>query len=81
MSVELSLTKIVPFTTSGNLSVASNGEVLLVWDRTTVWRSTDASLGTGPDFTQSQSYDRAVVFGSTPTAVALSKGGNSTSLA
>lgn len=78
MAVELSLSKIVPFAASGNLSVASNGAVLLVWDRTTVWRSTDAEVWAPVlTFTQSQSYDRAVVFWLNPTtAVALSKEGS-----
>lgn len=82
MSVELSLTKIVPFTASGNLSVASNGEVLLVWDSATVWRSTDAEVWTPVlSFPEDQSYDRVSVFWLNPTtAVALSyEGGNYTS--
>ena len=82
MSVELSLTKIVPFTASGNLSVASNGEVLLVWDRTTVWRSTDAEVWAPVlTFPENQSHDRVSVFWLNPTtAVALSyEGGNYTS--
>lgn len=82
MAVELSLTKIVPFTASGNLSVASNGEVLLVWDSTTVWRSTDAEVWVPVlTFPENQSYERSLVFWLNPTtAVALSyEGGNYTS--
>ena len=79
MAVELSLSKIVPFVASGNLSVASNGEVLLVWDDTTVWRSTDAEVWTPVlTFSESQSYAPAVVFWLNPTtAVALSYEGGS----
>ena len=82
MAVELSLSKIVPFAASGRLSVASNGEVLLVWDKTTVWRSVDAEVWAPVlTFTQSQSYDRVSVFWlNLTTAVALSyEGDNYTS--
>lgn len=79
MSVELSLTKIVPFTASGNLSAASNGEVILLWDRTTVWRSVDAEVWAPVlSFSASQWDERSLVFWLNPTtAVALSyEGGN-----
>ena len=82
MAVELSLSKIVPFAASGNLSVASNGEVLLVWNNTTVWRSVDAEVWAPVlSFSASQSDARSLVFWLNPTtAVALSyEGGNYTS--
>ena len=79
MAVELSLSKIVPFTSSRPLSVASNGEVLLVWNNTTVWRSVDAEVWAPVlSFSASQSDERSLVFWLNPTtAVALShEGGN-----
>lgn len=79
MAVELSLSKIVPFAASGNLSVASNGEVLLVWNNTTVWRSADAEVWAPVlSFPTNQIYERSLVFWLNPTtAVALSyEGGN-----
>ena len=79
MAVELSLSKIVPFAASGRLSVASNGEVLLVWDDTTVWRSVDAEVWAPVlSFSTSQDFERSLVFWLNPTtAVALSyEGGN-----
>lgn len=82
MAVELSLSKIVPFAASGNLSVASNGEVLLVWNDTTVWRSVDAEVwALVLSFSTSQSGGDSLVFWLNPTtAVALSyEGGNYTS--
>ena len=82
MAVELSLSKIVPFTASGNLSVASNGAVLLVWDKTTVWRSVDAEVWAPVlSFPTSQDFEQSLVFWLNPTtAVALSfEGGNYTS--
>lgn len=82
MAVELSLSKIVPFAASGDLSVASNGEVLLVWNNTTVWRSVDAEVWAPVlSFPTSQSGERSLVFWLNPTtAVALSyEGGNYTS--
>lgn len=82
MPVELSLSKIVPFISSRPLSVASNGEVLLVWNNTTVWRSVDAEVWAPVlSFSASQSDDRSLVFWLNPTtAVALSfEGGKYTS--
>ena len=82
MAVELSLSKIVPFAASGDLSVASNGEVLLVWNNTTVWRSVDAEVWAPVlSFSTSQDFERSLVFWLNPTtAVALSyEGGNYTS--
>ena len=82
MAVELSLSKIVPFAASGDLSVASNGDVLLVWNNTTVWRSVDAEVWAPVlSFSTSQSGERSLVFWLNPTtAVALSyEGGNYTS--
>lgn len=82
MAVELSLSKIVPFAASGDLSVASNGEVLLVWNNTTVWRSVDAEVWVPVlSFSASQWVERSLVFWLNPTtAVALSyEGGKYTS--
>ena len=82
MAVELSLSKIVPFTSSRALSVASNGEVLLVWNNTTVWRSVDAEVWAPVlSFSASQLDERSLVFWLNPTtAVALSyEGGKYTS--
>ena len=78
MAVELSLTKIVPFAASGNLSVASNGAVLLVWDSTTVWRSVDAEVWAPVlTFPENQLYELSCVFWLNPTtAVALSYEGD-----
>ena len=79
MAVELSLSKIVPFDASGYLSVASNGEVLLVWDDTTVWRSVDAEVW-APVFSFPTSHyvgEEWLVFWLNPTtAVALSHDGD-----
>ena len=79
MAVELSLSKIVPFTSSSALSVASNGEVLLVWNNTTVWRSVDAEVW-APVLSFSASHavgEEPLVFWLNPaTAVALSYDGD-----